>query len=386
MTDESIPSVCVVTQPLSAAGERISLNLLDILSAITSVSLMTASVPEDSRLRTEYELIEISSSGTGTNILTAAVRFVLNQMRMANMIRSRKEEVILFFGPTAYLLPILVSKLSGKTVVLQPRGDVPLTLRLQWEERVPEPIARGLAGSVWILEQLGFRLADYILTYTSSMADELDLERYESKVYTNGARYIDTEQFSPSTPFEERERVVGFLGRIDEEKGIRTLAMVSRLLPDDVIFVFAGSGQLSEWLDSALKDEQEAGAVELTGWVDHKNVPTVLNRFQLLIMPSQPTEGLPTVILEAFACGTPVYATPVAGIPDVVREGETGFRMSEMNAEQIATDICEILADDELPTISDNCRQVIESRFSHAAAIERYSTFFSSLIDDSSVQ
>jgi len=372
--NDGTPSVCVVTQPLSAAGERISLNLLDVLSAITQVSLLTASVPEQSHLREEYEVIGVSDAGTGTNILVAAARFVLNQLRMADRLRRREETVVLFFGPTAYLLPILVAKLAGKTVVLQPRGDVPLTLRLHWEERVPTPVARLLAGSVWALERIGFLLADHIVTYTPSMAEELDLARYESKLHSSGARYIDTERFAPAVPFEERERVVGFLGRIDEEKGIRTLARVAQLLPEDVTFVFAGDGQLSDWLAAELADERAAGTVELAGWVDHEDVPTVLNRFQLLVMPSQPTEGLPTVILEAFACGTPVYATPVAGVPDVVREGETGFRMRALDAEVIADDVVEILGNDDLSAVGDRCRQLVEDEYSFEAAVDRYRT------------
>jgi glycosyltransferase involved in cell wall biosynthesis len=344
---------------------------------------MAGSVPANSRLRDEYEIIEISKSGTGTNILIAAVRFLINQIRMGWKVWGREEEMILFFGPTAYLIPILVAKLAGKTVVLQPRGDVPLTLRLQWEQRVPTPVARVLAGSIWVLERIGLRVSDAIITYTPAMAEELNLGVYESKLQTAGARYIDTDRFQPTTPIKERERVVGFLGRIDEEKGIRTLAKVAQLLPEDITFVFAGDGLLSGWLEAELAAQYESENVEITGWVDHEEVPDLLNRLQLLVMPSQPTEGLPTVILESFACGTPVYANPVAGVPDVVRDGETGFWMSRMNSEQIATDICEILADDELPAISDNCRQLIESQFSYAAAVKRYSTFFNRLSNDS---
>lgn len=372
MSEKPLPAVCVVTQPLAAASERVSLNLVEILSALTSVSLITANVPAESRLHEECEVTEISSAGTGSNIVVAAVRFLLNQFRMAYRIRSRTEDVVLFFGPTAYLLPILVARFAGKTVVLQPRGDVPLTLRLHWQERVPNPIARGLAGSVWLLERAGFRLADRIITYTPSMADELDLGGYRSKLHTNGARYIDTEQFSPSTPFEERGPVVGFLGRIDEEKGIRTLANVARQLPDEMTFIFAGDGGLSEWLATTLSEDRRTGTVELTGWVDHEDVPGVLNRLSLLVMPSQPTEGLPTVILEAAACGTPVYATPVAGVPDVVREGETGFLMEELDSERIVDDVVDILTREDLPEISNNCRQLIEQEYSFDASVDRY--------------
>lgn len=46
---------------------------------------------------------------------------------------------------------------------------------------------------MWLLERIGFGLADHIITYTPSMADELDFGHYHGKLHTNGARYIDTE-------------------------------------------------------------------------------------------------------------------------------------------------------------------------------------------------
>ena len=93
--------------------------------------------------------------------------------------------------------------------------------------------------------------------------------------------------------------------------------------------------------DSSIRADHEV--VEVTGWVDHEEVPAELNDLRLLVMPSEPTEGLPTVILEAMACGTPAYATPVSGVPDVVRERRTGFLMSSRDPDGIAADIEAIL-------------------------------------------
>ena len=371
--------VCVVTHPLSGAGENATRTLLEILGAITTVSLLTANLPEDSPVRDRHEVIEITRKDEGRSIPVAAARFVLNQLRMAVVLARRDEDTVLFFGATAYLLPILVAKLAGKTVVLEPRGDVPLTLRLQWEQRVPSPVARGLAGSVRTLEWIGYSLADGIVTYTPSMASELGLERFEHKLHTNGARYVDTDQFSPSGSFEDRNQTVGFLGRIDEEKGIRTLAAVAEELPDDITFRFIGDGQLLQWLRDRLDDETTAGTVETVGWVDHDDVPRELRQLRLLVMPSQPTEGLPTVILESLACGTPVYATPVSGVPDVVREGETGFRMDDTRTDAIVEDIASIMQRNDLETISENGRTLTEDEYSFEAAVDRYRTILAAL-------
>jgi glycosyltransferase involved in cell wall biosynthesis len=376
MTDSE---VLVVTHPLAPASENHVSALLDILSAITSVALVTANLSAESLIRDQHEVIEISNSGAGDTILTAAIRFIRNQFRMCRVIARRDEDIVLFFGATSYLLPIAFARIVGRTVVLEPRGDVPLTLRLQWEKRVPDVVARVLAGLVRTLERIGYWLADGIVTYTPAMAEQLDLDRYEHKLYPYGARYVDTDVFQPRVPFTERDPIIGFLGRLDEEKGVRELAEVAKRLPDGLTFRLIGDGNLADWLASELEAEIEVGSVELIGWVDHEDVPEELSELQLLVMPSHPTEGLPTVILESLACGTPVYATPVSGVPDVVREGETGFLMAEMQSGSIVPRVETIAGREDLASISDNGQQLIEEEYSFEAAIQRYREILSKL-------
>ncbi|MFQ3294652.1 MAG: glycosyltransferase involved in cell wall biosynthesis [Natrialbaceae archaeon] len=371
--------VCVVTHPLSAAGENATRTLLDILAALGPVSLVTADLPANSTIRQDHEVIELTSKGAGDSVVIAAIRFVLNQLRMCAAIRQRPESVVLFFGATSYLLPILFARLIGKTVLVEPRGDVPLTLRLNWEQRMPDVIARVLAGLVRLLERAGFEAAHRVVTYTPNMARELGLDPDAPHVYPHGARYVDTQTFRPEIPFEERADIVGFVGRLDEEKGIRELAEVAKGLPDGMTLRFVGDGPLYEWLERELEDEIEAGAVELTGWVDHDDVPAELNRMKLLVMPSQPTEGLPTTILESLACGTPVYATPVSGVPDVVKERETGFMMESRASEDIIASIEAAFESADLAAMSEAGRKLIVDEYSFEAAVERYERLIESL-------
>jgi len=371
--------VCVVTHPLNSAGENATRTLLDILATLGPVALVTADLPADSSIRKDRDVIELTAKGTGDSVPVAAFRFLINQIRMCVAIRRRPEDVVLFFGATSYLLPILFARLIGKTVLVEPRGDVPLTLRLNWEQRMPNPVARTLAGIVRLLERAGFAVAHRVVTYTPNMARELGLDPDSPGVYPHGARYVDTDVFRPQVPFEERDDVVGFVGRLDEEKGIRELVEVAKRLPDDVTFRFVGDGPLYEWVASQLAEEIENGSVELVGWVDHEDVPAELNRMKLLVMPSAPTEGLPTTILEALACGTPVYATPVAGVPNVVFEGETGFHICSRDFELLREEVESILYGDSLATMGQYSRELIEKEYHFESACERYRTLLENL-------
>ncbi|QLH83855.1 glycosyltransferase [Halosimplex pelagicum] len=367
-----LPDVCVVTHPLAAAGENATRSLLDILSAVTGVALVTADLPADSEIRDRHELVELTRKGAGDSIAVAALRFILNQLRMCRVLAGREEEVVLFYGATSYLLPILFARAVGKTVLVEPRGDVPLTLRIAWEESLPSPVARTLAGLVRALERAGFAAAHGVVTYTPAMAEQLDLDPDDPDVYPTGARYVRTDEFRVRTPLAERGRRVGFLGRLDEEKNVRELAAAAKDLPEDVTFTFIGDGDLREWLETELAAEIEAGRVEMRGWVDHDDVPAELDRLRLVVLPSEPTEGLPTTILEALASGTPVYATPVSGVPDVVRDGETGFLMDSTDPDDIRRELVDILDREDLPAISRAGRELIESEYSFEAAQERY--------------
>lgn len=381
MTDghKKFDDICLVTHPLSAAGENATRSLLDILSALTAVSLVTIDLPEESDIWSVHDVTELSTTGPTGSVVVDAVRFVINQLRMCLAIARREERVIWFFGATSYLLPIVFARTTRRTVVVQPRGDVPLTLRLQWERLMPSPVAWLLGGTVRALEMAGFAAADAVVTYTPGMARELGLGRFDEKLYTSGARYVDTEAFQPIVPYAERPPIVGFVGRLDEEKGIRTLATVVSGLPENVSFRFVGDGPLRHWLEVELADDIECGRVEVTGWIDHDQIPEELNQLRLMVLASRPTEGLPTVILEAMACGTPVCAPAVSGIPDVVRPGETGVLVDDPTPDEIANRIESALEDEELPAMSVIARDLIEREYSFEAAVERYREFLSSL-------
>ena len=364
--------VLVVTHPLAPASESHVEALLNILDAITSVSLVTANLQSDSSIRETYEVIDISQRGVGDSIVVASVRFLINQLLLCWVIGQRREQIVLFFGATSYLLPIAFARLLGRTVVLEPRGNVPLTLRLKWEKRIPDMFARGLAGCVWLLERTGYWLSDAIITYTPAMANELGIDRFEKKLYPNGARYIDTETFYPHVPYKEREEVVGFIGRLDEEKNVRMLASVASNLPENVTFRFIGEGELRAEIERELASEIKSGAVEFTGWVDHDAVPAQLSELRLLVLPSEPTEGLPTVVLESMACGTPVLATPVSGVPDVVRDKETGFLIASVDPNWIAGELERALLQEDLVATATRARELIESQYNFEAAVDRY--------------
>ena len=73
-----------------------------------------------------------------------------------------------------------------------------------------------------------------------------------------------------------------------------------------------------------------------------------------------------------MGCGTPVLATPVGGIPDVIKDGETGFILEDNLPECIAENVIRALNHQNLEKIAKNARKVIEDEYTYEAAVERY--------------
>ena len=139
---------------------------------------------------------------------------------------------------------------------------------------------------------------------------------------------------------------IGVLGRIAPEKGQLTFIEAARLLPD-CRFVICGAPLFGDRSAAQYFDRVRESAtglpVEFLGWRD--DVGSVLSALDLLVVPSSPAEATTRVILEAYAAGVPVVASASGGIPEIVRDGETGFLVPPGNPVRLAARIREALAD-----------------------------------------
>ena len=104
-----------------------------------------------------------------------------------------------------------------------------------------------------------------------------------------------------------------------------------------------------------------------------QNKIKILNakKYFLVLITIRPLTDL-TITLEAMACGTPVLATPVGGVPDVIKDGETGFIMENNSPECIAENVERVLNYPCLNEIVKNARELVKKEFTYEAAVGRY--------------
>jgi glycosyltransferase involved in cell wall biosynthesis len=134
------------------------------------------------------------------------------------------------------------------------------------------------------------------------------------------------------------ERRLACVGRLSPQKGHLLLVEATRLLAaqgEDFELVLVGDGPLRPEIEKMIRCYKLQARVRITGWVDDRNVRQEILAARALVQPSF-AEGLPVVIMEAMALGRPIISTFVAGIPELVRAGESGWLVAAGDVEALA--------------------------------------------------
>jgi glycosyltransferase involved in cell wall biosynthesis len=169
-----------------------------------------------------------------------------------------------------------------------------------------------------------------------------------------------------------------YVGRLLEGKGTETLLRAWRHLPT-VKLRIVGDGALRSKLESIAK--QENLNVEFAGRLDRPAVLDALRSAELLVIPSEWYEGFPLVVAEAFACGTPIVASRIGSLEELVEEGVTGVRFKAGDAVELADAIHAGLADQpRLRRMRTNARAYFEAHLTEKENYVRLMAIYRSLI------
>jgi glycosyltransferase involved in cell wall biosynthesis len=127
------------------------------------------------------------------------------------------------------------------------------------------------------------------------------------------------------------------VGRLCEQKGQLLLIEAARRLVEggtDFTLTLAGDGELRPAIEALINEYRLEARVRITGWISNDEVRRQILQARALILPSF-AEGLPVVIMEAMALHRPVISTYVAGIPELVRDGENGWLVPSGDVEAL---------------------------------------------------
>lgn len=152
-----------------------------------------------------------------------------------------------------------------------------------------------------------------------------------------------------------------FAGRLTEEKGLRMLLKAWEQLGPGVPLRIAGDGPLSEWLRARIATLRN---VEWLGRCNRAVMTTLLQNAACLVFPSQHYENLPMTIVEAFACGTPVIASRLGSLLEIVQDGVNGVYFTPGDATDLAAQVQSMWSDqNRLQAMRKSARISYEERY-----------------------
>ncbi len=162
--------------------------------------------------------------------------------------------------------------------------------------------------------------------------------------------------------------------RVDDV--IRVFARVRKEIP--AVLVMVGDGVEQSNAQYQVEELGLTDAVFFVGMVE--KVENYLSVADLMLLPST-TESFGLAALEAMACGVPVVATKVGGLPELILEGETGHLYPVGDVEAMAAGVLDILAAGKLDEFRSNARQRAADHYSAEQVVPLYEAYYQEIID-----
>lgn len=180
-----------------------------------------------------------------------------------------------------------------------------------------------------------------------------------------------------------------FVGRLVERKGVHYLLQaLARLRERDPVHLWVvGDGPMRPELEARARELGVDASVTFTGFLTREALAERYRRCDAFVLPAVydrrgDTEGLGVVLVEALSQGKPVVASAVGGIPDVVRDGETGLLVAPADPDVLARAVRTYLRDPALARAHGQAgRAHVEAHFSWETIIERLTTLYRRLLE-----
>ena len=220
---------------------------------------------------------------------------------------------------------------------------------------------------------------DYVF-FNSTFTQKKVLEFARPKKHSVLHPTLDTNKFNPNLKsdirnklgIDKNKKIIFSLGLLVEKKGfnhlIKAISLLDKKVRDNFVLIIGGQGSEKQKLVKLITNLNLQDNIKLVGEINSKETPLYYNLADLFILPSiidskGETETFGVVLIEAMACGCPVIASNVGGIPDIVTP-EVGFLVEQKNPEQIAEKIIHLLKNPSLmKKMSSSARKRIVTNF-----------------------
>lgn len=263
---------------------------------------------------------------------------------------AKKERFIVhlhgLFNPTTYAIPMLVKDMP---IIAQAHGRH--IFKPSFKDMIRKRIFFNIDRLIVPTEENKNFLKEL---YGIDKIDVIPGKPIDFDVFKSVDKMFSRNQLS----LAQDKRYIIFVGRLDEQKGLAYLleafSMV-RYRHKDIVLLLVWEGPLKErWVELA-KHFNIQEYVKFVGYVDNERLPFYYNASDMLVLASL-SEGLPSVLIEAMACGLPVIGTSIEGIRQIMENFNGGLMVPPQDSTALADAIDRVLGDAEKFAPKDRLR------------------------------
>jgi len=205
-----------------------------------------------------------------------------------------------------------------------------------------------------IASELFLKRANAVIALTQNMKEKIyEICNRDAFVIPNGIdlrRFESLSHQDTHTLAVNGEIAILFVGRLHPIKGvaylIEAMPVIIRKHPKVKLFL-VGDGEERQRLESLVAKLDLDKHTTFIGQIPNEKVSQYMAASDVFVLPSL-SEGLPVVTLEAIACGLPIVVTDIAGISEIIKDGENGFLVEPENSVEIAEKVLMLLGNGEL--------------------------------------
>ncbi len=340
--------------PFVGGAEIAVKEITDRLSNDFEFHLITARLKRNLKSVEKIGAITVHRIGIGIPLLD---KFFLPYCGAWETLRLNKKEhfiafwciMVTFASGAAYISNWFQKKVP--TVLTLQEGDSENWLRYRW---------LGLLDLSW---RLAFRYADFLTAISTYLLNRSRRLGYKGKaeLIPNG---VDIKRFENKN-YQPRNSINTLVttSRLVEKNAIGDIIEALKFLPPSIRLKIVGTGKLESTLRAKVEKSDLKDRVEFMGAVPNTELPKYLHEADVFIRPSL-SEGQGISFIEAMAAGLPVIATPVGGIPDFLKDTETGLFCEVNNPQSIAKQVKRLINDVDLRLrLAENAMQMVTERY-----------------------
>ena len=263
--------------------------------------------------------------------------------------------------------------------ILNQLGNLPLVIHFHGPWALESNAENQQSWAILVkktLEKITYRRANSLIVLSQAFKDLLH-QQYnvpldKIKIIPGG---VDLNQFKTDlSPTEARnklgwqqERTVLFcvrrlVRRMGLENLLTAIDRVRTQYPDILLYI-AGKGALAETLQQQINDLNLTNHVSLLGYLPDEQLPIAYQAANFSVVPSVAYEGFGLIVVESLAVGTPVLATPIGGIPEILQPFCTDLLLEDASVDQLAQGIMEALSGKRQLPNSEACQAYVKRNY-----------------------